>query len=274
MSFCTDKSAAITGAGSGIGRALARQLHREGCRLYLSDVDSAGLEQTRASLAGAATVDTQRVDVADRDAINTWANAVNQREGRVNIVVNNAGVGLSDRVEEANYDDIQWLMGVNFWGVVHGTMAFLPLLQRAQQDGSGAHLVNVSSVFGMIGVPTQTAYNAAKFAVRGYTEALRMEVADSGMHVCCVHPGGIRTNIARSSRGGSHAMTPDERGASFEQFARTTPEQAAAKIVGAIEKRKKRLLIGTDAHYVALISRLFPVSYPKLMPGLGQLAQD
>ena len=160
-------------------------------------------------------------------------------------------------------------MGINFWGVVYGTQAFLPLLQRSVQG----HLVNLSSVFGLIGVPTQSAYNAAKFAVRGYTEALRQEMANSNVHVCCVHPGGIKTNIARVARGGDQTMTPEERGREFERLARTSPEVAAQKIISAIEKRRKRLLIGLDAAIISLISRLFPVSYTRFILGLGNTEQ-
>ncbi|WP_116366446.1 SDR family NAD(P)-dependent oxidoreductase [Parahaliea mediterranea] len=267
MPYTTGKIAAVTGAGSGIGRALAMQLHSEGCALYLSDVDEAGLAETRAALSGSAAVDTRRVDVADKAAVDAWATAIGEREGRIDIVINNAGVGLSDRVDECRYEDVQWLMGINFWGVVHGTMAFLPLLGQSPQG----HLVNISSIFGMIGVPTQSAYNAAKFAVRGYTEALRQEMEGSPVHVCCVHPGGIRTNIARRARSAASDLSPDERGQVFEQFARTSPESAAAQIIRAVEKRKKRLLIGGDAKFISIINRLFPVRYPALMPGLGKV---
>lgn len=265
MAYSTGKVAAVTGAGSGIGRTLAQQLHREGCRLYLADLDPGGLEETRAGLAGSAAVDTAVLDVADRAAVEAWAARVGEREGHADIVINNAGVALAERVDESRHEDVQWLMGINFWGVVHGTTAFLPLLRRS----GGGHLVNISSVFGLVGVPTQSAYNAAKFAVRGYTEALRQEMAGSGLHVCCVHPGGIRTNIARRSRGSAGGLDPDQRGARFERFARTSPETAAAKILRAVEKRRERLLIGADAHYISLVSRLFPVRYPALLPGIG-----
>ncbi len=268
MAYASGKIAVITGAGSGIGRALAQHLHGAGCDLYLSDVDSAGLAQTRESLGATALVETAVVDVADREAVNQWAGRIAAARGHVDIVINNAGVALAERVDQANYADIQWLMGINFWGVVHGTMAFLPLLEKS----AAGHLVNISSVFGIIGVPTQSAYNAAKFAVRGYTESLRQEMAGSGLHVCCVHPGGIRTNIARRSRGGG-GTTAEERGAEFEKYARTSPETAAAQILRAIEKRKKRLLIGADARYISLIARLFPANYPALLPGLGKLEQ-
>lgn len=269
MHYCSGKTAVITGAGSGIGRALALQLNREGCRLHLADVNSETLAATLAALRRPdIAADGEGLDVADRDAVQAWADRIVAREGHVDIVVNNAGVALAATVEEGRHEDVQWLMGVNFWGVVHGTTAFLPLLRRAP----AGHLVNVSSVFGLIGVPTQSAYNAAKFAVRGYTEALRQELADTSVHVCCVHPGGIKTNIARSARGGDPGRTAEERGAEFEKLARTTPEAAAARIVTAIERRRARLLIGPDAHYISVISRLFPVRYPRLLPHLRKRA--
>ncbi|CAN0593200.1 unnamed protein product, partial [Laminaria digitata] len=146
---------------------------------------------------------------------------------------------------------------------------FLPLLRRAPQG----HLVNISSIFGMIGVPTQSAYNASKFAVRGYTEALRMEMQGSNVHVCCVHPGGVGTNIARRSRGGGVAISEDEKAALFEQHVRTTAESAAAQIIRAVEKKQQRLLVGNDAKLINLLARLFPVSYPRFMPGLGQIGK-
>ncbi|MCB1843942.1 MAG: SDR family NAD(P)-dependent oxidoreductase, partial [Halioglobus sp.] len=151
-------------------------------------------------------------------------------------------------------------------GVVHGTQAFLPLLRKARQG----HVINMSSVFGLIGVPTQSAYNAAKFAVRGYTEAMRQEMAGTNIHVCCVHPGGIRTNIARTARGGDPTLTPEQRGRNFEKNARTSADAAAAQIITAIEKRKKRLLIGFDARIISLLVRLFPVSYTRFLPSLAQ----
>jgi short-subunit dehydrogenase len=184
----------------------------------------------------------------------------------VDIVINNAGVALIATVEASNYENLEWLMGINFWGVVYGTQAFLPLLRRSKQG----HLVNISSVFGLIGVPTQSAYNAAKFAVRGYTEALRQEMHGTNVHVCCVHPGGIKTNIARAARGDDTVMSAEARGSEFERLARTTPEVAAQKIVAAIEKRKPRLLIGLDAAVISLLCRLFPVSYPRFMLALAK----
>src|SRR5690606_21569091 len=153
------------------------------------------------------------------------------------------------------------------WGVVYGTQAFLPLLRRAAQG----HLVNLSSVFGLIAVPTQSAYNAAKFAVRGYTQALRQEMAGTNVHVCCGHPGGRNTNLARLPRGGNQTLTPEERGRDFERLAKTSPEVAAQKIIAAIERRKPRLLIGPDAIIISLMCRLFPVSYTRFIPRLDKV---
>jgi NAD(P)-dependent dehydrogenase (short-subunit alcohol dehydrogenase family) len=257
----SNKVAVITGAGSGIGRALSMQLHAAGCRLALSDVNADNLAALAADLKDGAGVFTQTVDVADRVAMETWAGEVEQRFGGADILVNNAGVALVTTAEDAGYDDFHWLMNINFWGVVHGCKSFLPLLRRAPE----ASIINISSVFGLISVPGQATYNAAKFAVRGYTEALRLELADSRIKVCCVHPGGIKTNIAQAAR------RPDSKAAKqydvdpgeFEQLARTTPDQAAAKIVNAIVRGKKRLLIGLDAHVISLLCRLFPVRYAK-----------
>src|SRR3954469_19721045 len=186
--------AAITGAGSGIGRALARELAARGTHLALSDIDDVGLAETVTLCEGAGVkVTSQRVDVADRDAVYAWADQVVADHGTVNFIFNNAGVALGATVEAMSYTDFEWLMGINFWGVVHGTKAFLPHL-RASGEG---HVVNMSSVFGLISVPAQSAYNASKFAVRGFTDALRMELDAEGSAVSAttVHPGGVKTNI-------------------------------------------------------------------------------
>ena len=265
MAYSTGKRAVITGAGSGIGRALARQLNREGCEVYISDINPETLAETVASLEGnAAQVHSKVLDVADRAAMHGWADEIAAAAGHVDIVINNAGVALTALVEDCDYDNLEWLMNINFYGVVHGTQAFLPLLRKAPQG----HVVNLSSVFGMIGVPTQSAYNAAKFAVRGYTEAFRQEMAGTNIHVCCVHPGGISTNIARNARG-EDARTADQRDAAFKKVARTSPASAASQIVRAIEKRKARLLIGADAKLISLVTRLLPVSYTRIVAALS-----
>ena len=250
--------AAVTGAGSGIGRALARELAVRGTHLALSDIDESGLAETVFLCEGLGVKTTsQRVDVADRDAVHAWADQVVADHGRVNLIFNNAGVGLAATIEAMSYEDFEWLMSINFWGVVHGTKAFLPHLKAA---GEG-HVINVSSVFGLISVPGQAAYNAAKFAVRGFTDALRMELEMNPCGVSCttVHPGGVKTNIARNARvdpsaaaGLSGQAAADE----FDKLARTSPESAARQILLGVTRDRRRVLVGPDAPVIDLISRL------------------
>lgn len=265
MKTVKNRVAAITGAGSGIGRATAVLLARNGCDVALSDVNEQGLLETAESCrAHGVRVDTARVDVAKREAVHAWADAVVQTLGAVHIVVNNAGVALGATIEDTRYEDFEWLMNINFWGVVHGTKAFLPHLRAA---GEG-HIVNVSSVFGLIGVPTQGAYNAAKFAVKGFTEALRqeLEVESVPIGVTCVHPGGIKTNIARSARVTHRKGWTDERSSlDFEKSFSTTPERAAQDIFNAILKNRRRQLIGGDAVFIDLMQRLLPTLYQRLV---------
>ncbi|HEU5150145.1 MAG TPA: SDR family NAD(P)-dependent oxidoreductase [Iamia sp.] len=259
MKDFSDRVAAITGAASGIGRSLGLELARRGAHLALSDVDEAGLAETaeRARRAGV-EVTTARVDVADREAVEAWAGQVVADHGRVNLIANNAGVAVGASVEGTSYEDLEWLMGINFWGVVHGTRAFLPHL-RAAGDG---HVVNISSVFGLVGIPMQSAYNAAKFAVRGYTESLRLEldIERCGVSATSIHPGGIKTNIARNARlgGGVEGMdaSPDEAVRDFEKLFITSPDKAARQIVRAVQLDKRRALIGPDAKAIDLLSHL------------------
>jgi NAD(P)-dependent dehydrogenase (short-subunit alcohol dehydrogenase family) len=262
------KVAVITGAGSGIGRALALELALRGARLALSDVDSKALEETVA-LANERGAEARGypLDVADREAVLAHAEAVVADFGQVNLVVNNAGVALGATVEEMSFKDFDWLMGINLGGVVNGTKAFLPHL-IASGDG---HLVNVSSVFGFIGVPTQSAYNAAKFAVRGFTEALREEMlaARHPVGVSCVHPGGIKTNIVRHSRGGDEDKSAAAAG--FEKIAMTTPEKAARTILRGVERRAARILIGPDAYVLDAIPRVLGSAYQRPLASLTRL---
>lgn len=268
MKSYENKVAAITGAGSGIGRATAILLAEQGCHLALSDVDEKGLEETVRQIQGVKCT-AQRVDVADREAVYQWADQVVSDHGKVNIIMNNAGVALGDTVEHMKYEDFEWLMNINFWGVVYGTKAFLPYLK---QSGEG-HVVNVSSVFGLIGVPTQSAYNAAKFAVRGFTESLREELEIEGSCVAAtsVHPGGIKTNIARNSRVGTvnsisaKATTVEDAAKQFDKLARTSPREAGKIILDGVKKNKARILVGFDAHVIDSMQRLLPTAYQKLL---------
>ena len=255
MQDFSGRVAAITGAASGIGRALAEQLADAGCHLALSDIDEAGLAETVSRCEGRGVkVTATRVDVADRDAVIAWADQVVAEHGKVNLVCNNAGVAVGFSVESMSYDDLDWLLGINLGGVLNGTKAFLPHLKAS---GEG-HIVNVSSVFGLIGVPTQSAYNAAKFGVRGFTEALRLELKIDRSPVSCtvVHPGGVNTNIVRSARMDAAAAGGRDPVAGFEKIARTSPEDAAAAILGAVRKDKRRVVIGRDGKLIDLISRL------------------
>lgn len=263
MKNLQQKVAVITGAGSGIGRALAQELACAGSRLALSDVNEQGLQQTVALCRSlGAEVRGYILDVADRDAVYAHAAEVLRDFGGVNLVVNNAGVALSAKIEELVWSDFEWLMGINFWGVTYGTQAFLPHL-IASGDG---HVVNISSVFGLVGIPKQGAYNAAKFAVRGYTEALRLEMRmqNHPVQVSCVHPGGIRTNIARAARKGESDRDRDL-GRDFDKLAMTTPERAAQIIVRGILRDRGRILVGPDAGLFELLQRLLGIHYQPLV---------
>ncbi|HXY25191.1 MAG TPA: SDR family NAD(P)-dependent oxidoreductase [Candidatus Acidoferrum sp.] len=264
MSFVSDGTAVVTGAGSGIGRALAQQLAAGGSALALADIDEAGLQQTAQSLRkSSALMTTHVVDVANEENVKSFASEVNKRHSRVTLLINNAGTSLHGDFDEVSLDDFRWLMDINFWGTVYGVRYFLPILKRQPR----AHIVNVSSVFGIIAPAGQVPYAASKFAVRGFTEALRHELSGSPVSVSCVHPGGIRTPIARHSRLG--AATPpakrEENIARFERLARIPPEKAAAVILRGVERRSPRILIGADAYQIDVLQRLRPASYWKSM---------
>ncbi len=256
MKTLEDKVVVITGAGSGIGRALAVNLARRGSLLALSDVDEAGLAETAelATVAGAAEVRSDRLDVADRAAFGAYAAAVAAHFGRVNVVINNAGVALAGDLVDLTYEDMDWIVGVNFWGVVHGTKEFLPHLI----DSGDGHVVNLSSLFGLISMPGQSAYNATKYAVRGLTEALREEMLIAGhrVGVTAVHPGGIKTAIARNARVSGREDKEATARLFDEKLARMTPEKAAEIIVKGILGNKARVLVGLDAHALHQFARL------------------
>jgi short-subunit dehydrogenase len=273
-----NKVAAITGAASGIGRALALNLAREKCDLALSDVNEVGLQETaEQARALGVKVTTTKVNVADRAAMHAWADQVVKDHGKVNLIFNNAGVALGNTVEDASYEDYEWIMGINLWGVIHGTKAFLPYLK---QTGDG-HVINVSSIFGLFSQPTQSGYNMTKFAVRGFTESLRQELDldNCGVSATCVHPGGIKTNIAKNARmddsvlkltggkGSTEKMTQQ-----FEQMFVTTPDKAAKVILNAVRRNARRVLIGNDAKATDVMQRLLPQVYQKLVTTSFKLA--
>jgi NAD(P)-dependent dehydrogenase (short-subunit alcohol dehydrogenase family) len=264
MTNVKGKVAVITGAGSGIGRALAYELARRGAKLAVSDVDTVGLAETVAQVEViGAPVHHAKLDVADRAGVLAYADEVAAHYGGVNIVINNAGIAFTGDIEKMSFEQIERVMDVDFWGVVNGTKAFLPHL-IASGDG---HVVNISSLFGLLSVPGQSAYNAAKFAVRGFTEALRMEmqVAGHNVHVTCVHPGGIKTAITRNAG----AVEGVDAAAIAEMFdaklAKTTPDSAARTILGAVARNRARSVVGYDAKFLDALVRVLGPAYQRLV---------
>jgi short-subunit dehydrogenase len=261
-------AAAITGAASGIGRALAFELAARGCDVALADLDEAGLASAAKDIVAThgrrATI--RRVDVADPQQIQDFAASSIAEFPSLNILINNAGVALLGQFDEFDHTQMAWLMDINFWGVVRGTRAFMAHLKSRPQS----HIVNISSVFGIIAPPGQSAYSASKFAVRGFSESLRHELAmsNSTVRLSVVHPGGVKTNIARKARSGTllrESVSPDELGDRFERLARTTPAAAAQRIVRGIERNEPRILIGADARLLDIIQRLRPSTYWALL---------
>ncbi|MBP5073150.1 SDR family NAD(P)-dependent oxidoreductase [Pseudomonas chlororaphis] len=270
MKSFTDKVAAITGAGSGIGRALALALAKRGCHLALSDVNAQGLERTRQALEFIGVrVTTSVVDVANREQMHAWANRVAEEHGKVNLIFNNAGVAHAGTVEGSSYEEYVWITDINWWGVVYGTKAFLPHL-KSSGDG---HIVNVSSIFGLFAQPGMSAYNASKFAVRGFTESLRQELDldNCGVSASCVHPGGIKTAIAEHARMNQSMASitgqaaDDARNRFNDKLLRTTAQKAAEVILRGVQRNHRRILIGSDARGIDLMLRLLPVLYQPLV---------
>lgn len=262
------KVAAITGAGSGIGRALALNLAQQGCKLALSDINAKALNETLEALSRyGVKVTHQVVDVASKTDVYAWSEQVVTDHGQVNLVFNNAGVALSGTVDALSLEDYEWIMGINFWGVVYGSKAFLPHLE---QSGEG-HIINISSVFGLTSQPFMSGYNASKFAVRGFSESLRQDLEISGSKVSCtcVHPGGIRTNIAKSARVSSSiekitGASNEETLADYEKLFIHTADSAAAVILKGVRANKRRVLIGADARLFDWAARIAPSGYQKL----------
>ena len=278
MTAIKDGAAAVTGAASGIGRALAIELAARGCDLALADRDEAGLQAVAAEITATTRnnmqrnnttrnkVTVHRLDVADAGAIGAFAQEACAAHPALNILINNAGVALFGQFHEIDQAEMEWLFDINFWGVVHGTRAFLPYLSRQRE----AHIVNLSSIFGIVAPPGQSAYSAAKFAVRGFSESLRheLEAAQSNVRLSVVHPGGIATSIARNARMG-RGVTDNARRVEaierFEQLAKTTPRDAALRIIRGIERNEPRILIGNDACFMDLLQRILPATYWRVM---------
>lgn len=273
MKTFDDKVAAITGAASGIGKSLAIELVKRNCNVALSDVDVDGLARTVTEIKSLnldIQVTSALVNVADRESMHQWADQVAKEHGKVNLIFNNAGVALGGTVQDTAYSDYEWIVGINMWGVLYGTKAFLPYIKQANEEG---HIINISSVFGLFSQPTQSGYNMSKFAVRGFTESLRQEldIENGNISVTSIHPGGIKTNIARNARMSTSIenltgeATSENMRNKFESLFLTTPEQAAKTILKGVLGNKRRVLVGPDAIVLDLMQRSMPVAYQKIV---------
>ena len=288
--------AAITGAGSGMGRELALHLAKMGCHLALSDINPEQLAQTKELLVGYdVKVTTTVLDVSDNKAVEAWADNVMAEHSKVNFIFNNAGVALYSTVEGSSIGELEWVMDINFWGVVYGTKAFLPLIKnsvkeseidtgkkdsKARQFNEHGHIINISSLFGLTAQPSQSAYNASKFAVRGFTESLRQEldIQRCGVSATCVHPGGIKTNIANSARGNDSISDLGMRSGSkairsFNKFLKFDASAAAWIILQAAATNQPRCLIGNDAKMMDAVQRIFPSRYGQLLNDINKLSR-
>ena len=255
MKSFKDKVVVITGAGSGIGRELAVQCAQLGAHLAIADIREDSLQETARLLSG--RVSTHIVDVSRREQVYQFTEDVIQQHGQVDVVINNAGVSLSDaEVKDISYEEIEWVLGINLWGVIHGTKAFLPILLKRPE----AHIVNVASVLALVGMANLAPYSASKFAVRGFTDALRKELSKTNIGVTIVYPGSIKTNIARHARivRDANASLWDQTATMFEATARTSAAKAAKLIIKGIQKNAPRVLVGPGAHWLNLIARITP----------------
>jgi short-subunit dehydrogenase len=268
-----DRTAVVTGAGSGIGRAIARSLAQRGCHLALADIDEAGLAETVGLVKGTnVRVTSHKLDVADRDAVAALPQAVATAHGGAALLFNNAGVAVAGSFDQLAERDFEWLFEINFWALVRLTRAFMPLLKASDE----ARLVNLSSLFGLISPPGQTAYAASKFAVRGFSNALRFELAGSNVGVTVVHPGGVATKIADNARrpAGTSNTEVNEQIERARRVLTMPPAQAGEIIVKAVERRAARVLVGRDARMMALLERLAPVSYWNILGPLLRRSAD
>ena len=295
--YYRDHVAAITGAGSGMGRELAIHLAQMGCHVALSDINAEQLTQTKDLLVGYdIKVTTTILDVSDNKAVEAWADEVMSNHGKVNFIFNNAGVALYSTVEGSSISELEWVMDINFWGVVYGTKAFLPLIKnsvkqsetdtsnskssKSRQFNEHGHIVNISSLFGLTAQPSQSAYNASKFAVRGFTESLRQEldIQRCGVSATCIHPGGIKTNIANSARGNDSIndigmRTGPKAIRSFNKFLKFDASEAAWIILHATATNQPRCLIGNDAKMIDAVQRVFPASYSQVLNDVNKLSR-
>jgi len=269
------KVAVVTGAASGIGRSLAEVLAKEGCRLALSDVNEAGLAETKEMIEKAGgMVHTQKVNVSKRGEVEAWAEAIVGEYGGVDIVINNAGVTVVDTFEDISYEDFEWIMNINFWGSVYGSKAFLPHLRNAKEG----YLANISSIWGMLAAPSQAAYCATKYAVRGFTESLRQEMHGTNVTVTCIHPGAIKTAITHNARHHHRPGRTFSRDKLINEFepkvARTTALEAAQIIVKGMQQKKRRVLVGNDAHALSWMQRILPLGYEGILRRQLNVAGD
>lgn len=259
------KVAVVTGASSGIGQALAVELAHRGARVAISDIDVTGLEETKA-LCGAADVRAYKLDVSSKEEFFAHAEQVVEDFGTVHLVFNNAGASIVGTVEHLTIEEIEWLLGINLWGVIYGTKAFLPTM-LAQREG---RIVNISSVFGLLGYPTQSAYNISKFGVRGFTEALWSELRGTGVRAVSVHPGGIRTNIEKAARRSVNAGADEEFfSAAADKMLVTPPDVVAKDVLDGIVRGRDRILTGKYSRSMFWMSRFLPNGYPRILRMLG-----
>ncbi|MDQ1242880.1 MAG: hypothetical protein QG550_2132 [Pseudomonadota bacterium] len=262
MSMFKDKVVVITGAGSGIGRALAQRLAGKGARLALSDINAKGLDATLKSLPAVTEARAYALDVSNRQAVFAHAEVVQRDFGTAHCVVNNAGATMIGTIEHMTVDEIEWQLGINLWGVIYGTKAFLPMM-LAQSNGC---IVNISSVFGLVGYPAQGAYNISKFGVRGLTECLWNELEGTGVRAISVHPGGIKTNIEKAGRRCAAAGEEEARfSALADKLLQTSPDECAVDIIAGIERGKKRIITGNRSSTLFWLSRLMPNAYPAIL---------
>ena len=265
MNYFKNKVAVVTGAGSGMGRALAKILVSRGCSVAICDINEKQLQETTAQLQNAPVMVTSHViDVAEVSQLEMLAEQVSKEHGKINLLFNNAGVSVTNTAEKMPPEDFEWLMNINFWGVVHGCRVFLPYLRQVE----AAHIINTSSIFGIIALPTQSAYNASKFAVRGFTESLRQELQGTPISVSCVHPGGVKTNIVRDSRytpADNESSSKEEFIERFNSMAGLTADEAATIILRGVARKKPRIFVGHDAILISILERLFPVYYSTIL---------